>query len=95
MPENGLPEAGKCPAQVAAAVIVDRQLDRSKQKLLAKKITPLFCFELYILNCDLHEGPAHHIDLALSDVGNIGPQGLPHVIAAMENLLKTLKARAT
>lgn len=83
----------KCSAQVSAAKIVARQLDRSKEVLKSKGLSPLFCFELYVFNCDRHGVPAHHIDLVNSGLESIGPDGLPHVIAVMESLVKDLKAR--
>ncbi len=85
--------AATCPASKEAAARVQIQLNRLKERLLAKAIIPLFCFELFVFNCDRHGGPAHHIDLVTSELDTIGQDGLPHVIAAAEALVISLKKR--
>ena len=93
--QSATTQAERCPTQDKAFRLVVNQLDKMKERLIAKRITPLFCFELFILNCDQHDGPAHHVDLATSGLSNIGADGMPHVIAAIESLLKELKSRTT
>lgn len=88
-------QPARCARQDAVAHRVRAQLEHTKQKLLQKNIHPLFCFELFAFDCSNHGGQGQHVDLVTSGLDGLQADAMPHVIGAIEQLLKALKSRTT
>ena len=84
-----------CVVQTEAGKRVKNQIDRMKGRMLKGQVISVFSFELYAVNCDRHDGPASHVELAISNPKDLTPEGLAHAVAALESALKELKAGMT
>ena len=68
-------EAAECPKQDRPAKAAGEQLDRLKERLLGKGITPIFGLIVFASDC-LHDGKAtYHAGSTSTVVKGISPEG--------------------